>query len=65
MVTAGFLSSLSAPARRALESAGIQSLVQLATYSKKELLKLHGFGPASLPILEKCLLEEGLHFKEN
>jgi DNA-directed RNA polymerase alpha subunit len=59
----GFLSLLSAPARRALEHNGIQSLQQLSTYSEKEILKFHGMGPASLPKLRAALQEEGLVFK--
>lgn len=60
----GFLSQLSAPARRALENNGITSLQELSTYSEKEILKLHGMGPASLPILRSALYEEGLQFKK-
>ncbi len=48
----GFLSLLSAPAGRALENAGITSLLQLSKYSEAELLKLHGFGPGSFPKYE-------------
>ncbi|WP_430509657.1 RNA polymerase alpha subunit C-terminal domain-containing protein [Gottfriedia solisilvae] len=58
-----FLSLLSAPARRALENNGITSLEKLSTYSEKEILKFHGMGPASLPILRTALLEGGLSFK--
>lgn len=59
----GFLSLLSAPARRALEHNGITSLHLLSTYSEKEILKLHGMGPASLPKLRTALKENGLSFK--
>jgi hypothetical protein len=59
----GFLSQLSAPARRALENNGISSLQELSTYSEKEILKLHGMGPASLPKLRSALYEVGLQFK--
>ncbi len=59
----GFLSLLSAPARRALENNGIDSLQQLSAYSEKEILKFHGMGPASLPKLRTALEEEGLSFK--
>jgi DNA-directed RNA polymerase alpha subunit len=57
------LSLLSAPARRALENNGIQSLQQLSTYSEKEILKFHGMGPASLPKLRAALKEDGMAFK--
>jgi DNA-directed RNA polymerase alpha subunit len=59
----GFLSLLSGPARRALESNEITSLQDLATFSEKEILKFHGMGPASLPKLRSALKEEGLSFK--
>ncbi|TKJ05837.1 hypothetical protein FC695_07795 [Bacillus cereus] len=59
----GFLSLLSAPARRALEHRGIQTVEELSKYSEKEILKLHGMGPASLPELRKALEESGLSFK--
>ena len=58
-----FLADLSAPARRALEAAGITTLAQLATYSEKEILKLHGMGKASLPLLKEALQQEKLRFK--
>lgn len=59
----GFLSLLSAPARRALENNGITSLQELSTYSEKEILQFHGMGPASLPKLRTALKENGLSFK--
>ena len=59
----GFMSLLSAPARRALEHNGIQSLQQLAAYSEKEILQFHGMGPASIPKLRAALKEERLVFK--
>jgi uncharacterized protein YdhG (YjbR/CyaY superfamily) len=58
-----FLSLLSAPARRALESNAILTVEKLSHYSEKELLQLHGLGPSSLSILKKVLLENGLEFK--
>ncbi|MFJ7973426.1 RNA polymerase alpha subunit C-terminal domain-containing protein [Psychrobacillus sp. NPDC096389] len=59
----GFLSLLSAPARRALENNGIISLEKLSTYSEKDILKFHGMGPASLPKLRAALEAEGFSFK--
>lgn len=59
----GFLSLLSAPARRALENNGITSLEKLSKFSEKEILQLHGIGPASLPSLRSTLEENGLSFK--
>lgn len=55
---------LSAPAQRALNNAGIDSLKELARYSEKEILTLHGIGPSSIPKLKDILLAEGLTFKE-
>ncbi|MCZ1265917.1 RNA polymerase alpha subunit C-terminal domain-containing protein [Paenibacillus tundrae] len=59
----GFLSLLSAPARRALENQGITTLQLLSQYSEKEILKLHGIGPSAMPKLRQALEEEGLSFK--
>lgn len=58
-----FLSLLAAPARRALENIGIQSLEQLSKYSEKEVLSLHGMGKSTIPKLQKLLSEQGLSFK--
>ncbi|SKB27477.1 RNA polymerase alpha subunit C-terminal domain-containing protein [Daejeonella lutea] len=60
----GFLSGLSAPARRALENNGITTLEALARLSRKELLSFHGMGKASLPILEEALKQYGFKFRE-
>lgn len=59
----GFMSLLSAPSRRALENKGITSLNELSNFSKKEILALHGIGPASIPVLQKLLAADGLSFK--
>mgnify|MGYP006208221891 CR=1 FL=1 len=61
---AGIFDGLSAPARRAMESNGIFSLAELARYSEKEIVKFHGVGKTSIPILKKLLSEQGLSFKE-
>ena len=60
----GFFSLLSAPARRALENNNINSLQKLSAFSEKEILQLHGMGPASLPKLRSALNEIGLSFKK-
>ena len=59
----GFLSILSAPARRALENKGIKTLKQLSKFSEEEILNLHGMGPASIPKLRNALQGEKLSFK--
>lgn len=58
-----FLSKLSAPARRALENEGIDSLAILANFSEQEILKLHGMGKSSIPKLKDELATIGLCFK--
>lgn len=58
----GFLSLLSAPARRALENNNISTLLQLSKYSEKEILNFHGLGKTSIPILKNSLKEVGLSF---
>ncbi len=55
---------LSAPALRALLHEGISTLTQLSKYSEKEISKLHGMGPASLPKLRSALKTQGLSFKK-
>ena len=60
----GFLSLLSSPARNALLQQGIDSMEKLAGFTEKDLLRLHGFGKASLPPLRQALFEKGLTFKE-
>lgn len=62
--TSGFLASLSAPARRALENKGISTLQQLANFTEKEILQFHGMGPGSLPKLRVALQAERLSFKQ-
>jgi predicted RecB family nuclease len=58
----GFFAGLGAPARRALENAGIATVAQLSEKSKKEILKLHGMGPSSIPKLEEKLKAACLDF---
>jgi hypothetical protein len=59
----GFMAPLSAPARRALEHAGIDTVEKLSAFSEKQILQLHGIGPAALPILRKALQKAQLGFK--
>lgn len=60
----GFLATLAAPARRALENNGITTTRHLSKLTEKEVLALHGMGPASLPALKKALAADGLAFKK-
>lgn len=59
-----FLQILSAPAQRAMIKHGIKTLKILSTYSKADLLKLHGVGKSAIPKLENELLKKGLQFKK-
>lgn len=59
----GFLDKLGAPARRALEGAGIDDLQLLSTKTEAEVLQLHGMGPSSIPKLKLALEREGLSFR--
>lgn len=60
----GFLSVIGAPAQRALLAQGINSIQQLATWSKNDLLKLHGVGPSAIPKLLTELKKNGLSWKD-
>ena len=57
------LSIVAAPARRAIENAGIKTPLQLSKYTVEQLLTLHGMGPGSIPKLLKVLKSQGLSFK--
>lgn len=61
--TRGFLSTLSAPAMRALESKKIKTVKQLSKFSEAEIRQLHGIGPSTIPKLRSALKSEGLSFK--
>ena len=58
-----FLALLAAPARRALERENIKTLEDLAKFTEKEIINLHGMGPGTLPELHKVLKDNGLSFK--
>lgn len=53
---------LANPVRNALTNAGIVRLDQVATYSEKQLLRLHGVGPKGIEQLRVALDERGLSF---
>ncbi|MDB5103692.1 MAG: hypothetical protein JWP91_1381 [Fibrobacteres bacterium] len=61
---AGILSGLAAPARRALEGAGLTTIAKLAKRSEAEILSLHGMGPGSIPKLRAALKAQGLSFRK-
>jgi len=60
----GFLSTISAPARRALASKEITTLAQLASFTEIEIADLHGMGPNALSKLTSALAEKNLSFKK-
>ncbi|MCQ4121848.1 hypothetical protein [Rhodococcus tibetensis] len=60
----GDLPPIGRPANSALIVAGITSLAQVATRSRRELLAMHGVGPKAVRILEVALAEQGLAFVE-
>lgn len=60
----GFLSKISAPARRALEREDIISIEKLSTFTEKEILSLHGMGKSTIPKLYEALTKAGLVFKK-
>jgi len=60
----GFLALLSGPARGALLHAGITTLTELSRHSEREILKLHGMGPKSLPTLRQALHDAEMAFAE-
>ena len=59
---AEFMSVLAAPARRALEGAGLTTLARLARYPESQVAALHGMGPNALTKLRAVLKENGLAF---
>lgn len=55
---------IAAPARRALASKGITHVDLLCQYTETEILKLHGMGKSTIPILKKSLEKAGKDFKK-
>jgi len=61
----GFLAELAAPARRALEGAGLTTLAKLAKKSESHVAELHGMGPNAMTKLRASLEKADLSFKKN
>ncbi len=61
----GFLSLLSAPARRALENNNILKLKDLTHFTENEILELHGIGKNAVLQLKEAMQQENLQFKTN
>lgn len=60
---AGFLAGLAAPARRALEGAGLTTLAKLARRTEAQVAGLHGMGPNAVSKLRASLVKECRGFK--
>lgn len=54
---------LGKPAHRALANAGILKLKDLGEWTERELLALHGFGPAAIPPLRAAMKKAGVGFR--
>jgi hypothetical protein len=57
------MAGLAAPARRALEGAGLTTLGKLAKRREAQVRELHGMGPDAIAKLRAYLEKEGLEFK--
>lgn len=51
----GDLPKLAAPARRALDRAGVDSLARLSKMREADVAALHGMGPSALAVLKAAL----------
>ena len=56
------LPKLAAPAQRALASAGIQKLDDIATFTEDEIMRRHGMGPNAMRKIREALAAKGLSF---
>jgi DNA-directed RNA polymerase alpha subunit len=55
---------LGKPAQRALANAGISNLEELSKLTEKELMRLHGIGKTTLPVLKEAMITKGLSFAQ-
>jgi hypothetical protein len=55
---------LSAPARRALEGAGLKTLRDLSSWSEADVAALDGIGPNAIKILRAAMEKNGLSFSK-
>lgn len=58
------LPKIGAPATRALAEIGVSQVEQLASYTEKELLAVHGVGPKAIRILRPVMAELGVTFRD-
>ena len=63
--TGGVLSLVAAPARRALQGAGIESNSDFSKFTKEEILQLHGMGPKALDVIESEMKKGKVKFKKS
>jgi len=62
--TGGFMAELAAPARRALQGAGLTTLARLSKRTEAQMRELHGMGSNALAKLRASLRKAGLSFRE-
>jgi len=60
-----FPTGVSGPALRALDSAGIRSIADLARWTEADLAALHGMGPKALDVLRSALEASGRSFRRD
>ena len=65
MSTTDLPKGLSAPAQRALQSAGIRTLNDLTRFTESDVAHLHGIGKNALEKLAAALAEAGLAWKKS
>ena len=54
---------LAAPARRALATAGVNRVRDLASWKIAEITALHGMGPRAMRAIQAAMKREGIRFK--
>lgn len=59
----GLPSELGAPAREALNDAGVTNLEQLSAMTEEQVLALRGMGPKAIAVLRSALEDAGLAFQ--
>jgi predicted RecB family nuclease len=62
---AEFMRGLAAPARRALEGAGLTTLAKIARCREAEVAQLHGIGANALASLRRMLKKAGLKYSRD
>ena len=56
-------SELGKTASRALQAAGIDSLLKVSQHTEQQLLAIHGVGPKAIRILRAALTDQGLELR--